>query len=58
MADVAAYGGYYIAVPADYIYATPHTLTGIIGVISEFVIADELLDEIGVSVLKSSNRAQ
>ncbi|MBN1429247.1 MAG: signal peptide peptidase SppA [Anaerolineae bacterium] len=55
MGELAASGGYYIAAPADYIYATPHTLTGSIGVISEFIVAEELLDEFGISieVLKS-----
>ncbi len=51
MGSLAASGGYYISVPADYIYATPHTLTGSIGVISQFVTAQELLDDIGVEVV-------
>lgn len=50
MGSLAASGGYYIAAPADYIYATPGTLTGSIGVISQFVTAQELLDELGVKV--------
>ncbi|NPA43209.1 MAG: signal peptide peptidase SppA [Chlorobi bacterium] len=32
MGDVAASGGYYIATPADYIFAHPSTITGSIGV--------------------------
>lgn len=51
MGSMAASGGYYIAMAADFIYATPHTLTGSIGVISEFIVADELLDEIGVEMV-------
>jgi protease-4 len=51
MGSLAASGGYYISAPADYIYATPHTLTGSIGVISQFVTAEELLDDIGVEVV-------
>lgn len=51
MGSMAASGGYYIAAPADYIFATPHTLTGSIGVISEFVIAEELLDDIGIDLV-------
>jgi protease-4 len=51
MGSVAASGGYYISAPADYIYANPHTLTGSIGVISQFITAEELLDEIGVEVV-------
>ncbi len=34
MGDVAASGGYYIAAPADTIYAEPNTITGSIGVFS------------------------
>lgn len=50
MGELAASGGYYISAPAEYIFATPHTLTGSIGVISEFISAEELMDEVGVSV--------
>lgn len=50
MGELAASGGYYISAPADVIYATPHTLTGSIGVISEFITAEELMDEVGISV--------
>lgn len=57
MGELAASGGYYISAPADYIYATPHTLAGSIGMISEFISAQELLDEVGISVeiVKSGN---
>jgi protease-4 len=51
MGSLAASGGYYVSAPADYIYATPHTLTGSIGVISQFVTAEDLLDDIGVEVV-------
>jgi protease-4 len=51
MDEMAASGGYYIACGADYVFAHPDTLTGSIGVISEFVNAEELLDEIGVGVV-------
>jgi protease-4 len=51
MGSLAASGGYYISADADYIYATPHTLTGSIGVISQFVTAEELLDEVGVEIV-------
>ncbi|MBN1311984.1 MAG: signal peptide peptidase SppA [Anaerolineae bacterium] len=50
MGELAASGGYYIAAPSDFIYATPHTLTGSIGVISQFIVAEELLDEVGISM--------
>jgi protease-4 len=37
MASVAASGGYYIACPADKIFANPGTVTGTIGVIAEWI---------------------
>jgi protease-4 len=37
MASVAASGGYYIACPADKIFANPGTVTGSIGVIAEWI---------------------
>ncbi|MFZ0545056.1 MAG: signal peptide peptidase SppA [Candidatus Promineifilaceae bacterium] len=48
MAGTAASGGYYISAPADYIFARPDTLTGSIGVISTFINAEALLDDLGV----------
>ena len=51
MDETAASGGYYIACGADHVYAHPNTLTGSIGVISQFFNAEELLDEIGVDVV-------
>ena len=48
MASVAASGGYYIACGADVIVANPGTLTGSIGVLSEFTDFGELLRKIGV----------
>jgi len=37
MGNVAASGGYYVAIPADFIYANPGTITGSIGVIIQHV---------------------
>ncbi|HOA25858.1 MAG TPA: signal peptide peptidase SppA, partial [Aggregatilineales bacterium] len=51
MGSIAASGGYYISVAADHIYATPYTLTGSIGVISQFFNAQELLEDLGVEVI-------
>jgi protease-4 len=48
MGDVAASGGYYISMAADWIVANPNTLTGSIGVISEFPNAAGLLEKTGV----------
>jgi hypothetical protein len=47
MSDVAASGGYYIACPADVIFALPATLTGSIGVFGGKVVVGRLLDRIG-----------
>ena len=38
--DVAASGGYYVAAPTDEIWASPHTLTCTVGVISQFLNLD------------------
>ncbi len=55
MGTIAASGGLYAAVAANRIVANPGTLTGSIGVIVEFVNAEELLRKIGIkgSVVKS-----
>lgn len=55
MGSVAASGGYYIACAADSIVANPGTLTGSIGVIFEFPVAEQLLKKIGLKweVVKS-----
>lgn len=55
MGAVAASGGYYAAVAADRIMANPGTITGSIGVIVEFINAQELLGKIGLKgyVVKS-----
>jgi protease-4 len=49
MADVAASGGYYIAMPADHIMASPSTLTGSIGVIGGKLNLKGLYQKIGIS---------
>lgn len=51
MGETAASGGYYIACAADKIVANPATMTGSIGVISQIVELDELLDKVGVEVI-------
>jgi len=48
--DVAASGGYYVAMAADHVVARQTTITGSIGVISRFVIWMELMRKIGVEV--------
>ena len=49
MMDVAASGGYYLALAADTIMAHPTSVTGSIGVIMVTVNADGLLQKIGVT---------
>jgi protease-4 len=55
MGSIAASGGYYTAVAAEKIMANPGTITGSIGVIVEFINAQELLGKIGLKgyVVKS-----
>jgi len=50
MGGVAASGGYYISVYADKIVASPATLTGSIGVISEFIYIEGLLEKLGLEM--------
>jgi protease-4 len=51
MGETAASGGYYISCGSDYVFAHPDTLTGSIGVISQFISVEELIDEIGIDVV-------
>lgn len=48
MGDVAASGGYYISAPANYIFASPGTMTGSIGVIMSLMDYEPVLKKIGV----------
>ncbi|MBU2033369.1 MAG: signal peptide peptidase SppA [Alphaproteobacteria bacterium] len=50
MANVAASGGYWVATPADRIFAEPETITGSIGIFAVIPTFEGLADEIGVSV--------
>ena len=58
MMDVAASGGYYIALAADTIVAHPTTVTGSIGVIMISLNAEGLMQKIGVATatIKSGER--
>lgn len=51
MGDIAASGGYYVSAPADWIIATPNTLTGSIGVVSEFISIEGLMEDHGVKAV-------
>jgi protease IV len=50
MSDVAASGGYYIAMPAHAIVAQPATLTGSIGVVLVRFVIDGTLDKLGINL--------
>jgi protease-4 len=50
MGDLAASGGYYVAAPADEIWASPATLTGSIGIFAIIPTIDRTLDKVGVHV--------
>ena len=45
MGDVAASGGYYLAMPADVVMAQPMTITGSIGIFGLFFTAEDLLNQ-------------
>ena len=55
MGSVAASGGYYIAMPANMVFANPGTVTGSIGVLMQLSNIEGLLGKIGLKsyVLKS-----
>lgn len=55
MGNLAASGGYYVALPADIIVANPGTITGSIGVIIQYPVIEELLQKLGIKfeVIKS-----
>jgi len=50
MSSVAASGGYYIAMDADEIWASPATLTGSIGVFAVFPTVEHTLNKFGVTI--------
>jgi protease IV len=50
MSSVAASGGYYIAMDANEIWASPATLTGSIGVFAVFPTVEHTLNKFGVTI--------
>ncbi|TNV22058.1 signal peptide peptidase SppA [Buttiauxella sp. B2] len=48
MGGMAASGGYWVSTPADYIVASPNTLTGSIGIFGVINTVENTLDSIGV----------
>jgi len=57
MGDVAASGGYWIAMDADRILAAPTTLTGSIGVILGKPAVGAFLDDLGIDIDRSTRGA-
>ncbi|HBS06729.1 MAG TPA: signal peptide peptidase SppA [Leptospiraceae bacterium] len=58
--DIAASGGYYVAMAADRVYAHPTTITGSIGVIFGLLNVKEGLEKIGIkdySITSGENKA-
>ena len=49
MGMVAASGGYYISAPTDKIFASNETMTGSLGVISQYTNLEGLYDKLGIS---------
>ena len=47
--DYAASGGYFISLPADYIYAEPMTLTGSIGAFGGKIVVSELMKKLQIN---------
>ena len=58
MGDVAASGGYYIAVPAHVIVAQPGTLTGSIGVVTGKFVLEGTADKLGIGTEAVSDGAR
>jgi protease-4 len=50
MGNVAASGGYYVAMAADTIVAQPGTITGSIGVVVGKAVISELLERVGIAM--------
>lgn len=50
MGNTAASGGYFMALPADLIVASPGTITGSIGVFGYKPVADQLLASLGINM--------
>lgn len=49
--NIAASGGYYASLPAECIFANPGSLTGSIGVISQFMHGEKLMEKLGIDAL-------
>jgi protease-4 len=54
MSDLAASGGYYIAMPAHVIVAQPSTLTGSIGIFSGKIVTGGVYNKLGANIQSTS----
>src|SRR5262245_51670926 len=54
MSDLAASGGYYIAMPAQVIVAQPSTLTGSIGIFGGKVVTGGVYQKLGANIESTS----
>jgi protease-4 len=54
MSDLAASGGYYIALPAQFIVAQPSTLTGSIGIFGGKVVTGGVYEKLGAHIESTS----
>ena len=50
MSDLAASGGYYIAMPAQVIVAQPSTLTGSIGIFGGKIVTGGVYEKLGAHI--------
>src|SRR6476469_309439 len=54
MSDLAASGGYYIALPAQVIVAQPSTLTGSIGIFGGKIVTGGVYQKLGANIQSTS----
>src|SRR5262249_58585978 len=54
MSDLAASGGYYIAMPAHLIVAQPSTLTGSIGIFGGKIVVGGVYEKLGARIQSTS----
>src|SRR6185369_2842713 len=54
MSDLAASGGYYIALPAQIIVAEPSTLTGSIGIFGGKIVTGGVYEKLGARIESTS----
>lgn len=55
--NIAASGGYYASLPAECIYANSGSLTGSIGVITQFMHGEKLMEKIGIDAVTLTSGA-